>query len=403
MRHEFEPGRLTNGPMDFSPGGNMLAAGIAGGILLAVFVVVALWPWHVALAILALTLGALGLGVKGYMVWEHHRADIEIKKTQARIPYASEQGFGYIDHTGQIRGYSHNMSLPPAFMPAQLPPPELPSTFRQQLEAGHIGPGQDFLLGYDAESGEPLTMPALTSLGIGGGQGFGKTTTAAMVLAQTVIKYSGEVKFTVIDPHMDVDGEETLFSKIRHLQPYFLDHPSLPNPVGLYGHEEEVSKWVGFWHEEFERRMRGGTGPMWVLVMDEGAAVFGKPVGKEVGKLIEDINRQARKVKMFVIVISQEWKASRTGSEMRDSIVTFIAHNMKQSVSELMLPSDVAKQTPRLKKGEIVLYNNGEDRQGVVPLIEQEDMRDLYQYYPPYPAYSIKEISAPAEARTQPL
>src|SRR6266702_8974583 len=87
---------------------------------------------------------------------------------------------------------------------------------------------------------------------------------------------------------------------------------------------------------------------------------------------------------MLAIVISQEWKASRTGgSEMRDSIVTYMLHNTPERISSLLVPSDVARQTPRLRIGEAILYCRGTERRGMVPMVLMEDAERVVRAYRP--------------------
>jgi hypothetical protein len=269
-----------------------------------------------------------------------------------------------------------------------------PLTFKELNDRGYIGPGRDFVLGFDEATGESIRMPGLTSLGIGGGQGFGKTTTAHLVMLEAVAKYNGRVRFLVIDPHLGVAGDETLYSKVKGLEPFFMSYFTLPNPVGLIGAEEQVASWIAVWADQFNYRMRGGTGDMWVLVIDEGAAVFDSEVGRSVSKLIEDINRQARKVNMFSIVISQEWRASRMGgTEGRNAIVSFLLHNMTEATAELLVPSDVARQCARLKKGEVILYTEGTDKRGMVPLAEVGDADAVVDLYRPCPCPPMPDLA----------
>jgi len=360
--------------------------------LLAVIVLgllfLALWPWHILLAVCLILIGLLLGGVRGWMVLQHHQVDIEAKKRKALVIHETDKGVVYIEGD-RISGYSHVLpqtKVQEKVVGATVPLPErppAPGTFSELVRGGYVAPGSDFVLGFD-ERADPIRMPTLTSLGIGGGQGFGKTSTAFLVMLEAIVKYGGEVEFLEIDPHLDVAGEESLYAKTKSLEPFFMSYFTLPNPVGLFGEEDKVEAWVEVWNTQFQWRMRGGEGPMWVMVIDEGAAVFSSRISKKVSKLLENINRQARKVKMFAIVISQEWKASRTGgSEMRDSIVTYMLHNTPERISSLLVPSDVARQTPRLRIGEAILYCQGTDQRGMVPQVSVEDAERLVRAYRP--------------------
>ncbi len=55
--------------------------------LLAVIVLgllfLALWPWHILLAVCLILIGLLLGGVRGWIVLQHHQVDIEAKKRKA--------------------------------------------------------------------------------------------------------------------------------------------------------------------------------------------------------------------------------------------------------------------------------------------------------------------------------
>ena len=385
--------------------------GLTAFLTVTVWIAVYLWPWHVLIGILGaiLLIGVIGLRV--YMMLEHHWADIAAKRNRGLVVHETEHGFGYVEDGSTnktIKGYSHALSgnLPMleggvstgADRPVstKFGYAEHPRTFGELVQGGYVFPGADFVLGFDESTGEPIKLPAITSIGIGGGQGFGKTNTTELLMLESVAKYNGRVRFLEIDPHINADTTDKLYAKTRALEPFFLTASNagdLPNPIGLYGYEDVIAAWLRVWAEEFERRLTGGSGPMWVLVIDEGASVFSSSVGVSVSTLIENINGQARKVDMFVIIASREWKASRlNGTEMRDTIVSFVLHNTPESVAELVVPSDVARQTLRLSVGEVVLFTGGHDYRGQVPYVSERDARLLVEQYEPRTVVKVKEV-----------
>ena len=99
---------------------------------------------------------------------------------------------------------------------------------------------------------------------------------------------------------------------------------------------------------EMDRRKHGKTGMMWVIVMDEFAAIMSdNKTARPVGQVLEAINREARKMQMFSLLISQEWLASRLGgSELRHSAPSYLIHNTPESVAGLIVPSDIAASAP---------------------------------------------------------
>ena len=379
--------------------------GLTALLTVIVAIAVYLWPWHVLIGVLGAILLIGFIGLRVYMMLEHHWADIAAKRNRGLVVHETEHGFGYVEDGKTIKGYSHALS---GNLPAleggistgaerSIVPKfgyvEHPRTFSELVQGGYVFPGADFVLGFDESTGEPIKLPTLTSIGIGGGQGFGKTNTTELLMLEAVAKYNGRVRFLEIDPHINADTTDKLYAKTRALEPFFLTAGDLPNPVGLVGSEDIIAAWLRVWAEEFERRMGGGIGPMWVLVMDEGASVFSSSVGGSVSVLIENINGQARKVDMFSIIASREWKASRlNGTEMRDTIVSFALHNTPESVADLVVPSDVARQTLRLAVGEVVLFTGGHDYRGQVPYVSERDARLLVEQYEPRTVVRVSEV-----------
>jgi hypothetical protein len=389
---------------------------VVGGLAVVLGLGIFLWPYLPILApLVALAAIVIG-GVRLYMWWENHRIELEAKRNKARIPYSSEQGFVYIDGDGEVKGYSHlgfsatrTELLPPGQMGENVltgsepERPEYPQTFSQMADEGYIGPGRDFVLAFNEETGEPIKMPSLTSIGVGGGPGGGKTVTTLVLMLETIAKYNGKVKFFVVDPHMFVAGDEALMKKVQELTPYFLtiedvratvppdDHDynlllrqvgDLTNPV-VGG--KELEAWMRIFNMEMSRRELGKTGDLWVIVMDEFAEIMSdENVAGSVARNLEWINQRARKMHMFSILVSQEWKATRTGgSELRHSVVSFIIHNMPQQIAELLTDEEHARQAPRLDVGEAVIHTRAVDVVGQVPYANSSDAQYILSLYEP--------------------
>jgi hypothetical protein len=417
-----------------------LALALAVGAMflfgLAVTMVV-LWPHRVLVTIAFLVLiGGLG-AIRLYMALEHHRADIRIKDSQSMLLYNGDNGF-VVRHGDQILSHLGQLSLPSGAtvvseetgMGVGMMP--FPQTFGELMAAGFVGKDKDFILGFQAD-GAPIRMPKLTSLGIGGVPGSGKTVTLLSLLIQAVAKYQGRIKFLIVDPHMHVDGDESLVAKISPLAPYFLtledvrqtvpaddvDYLNLIKRVGQNQIQNpteggsELMGWMQIFEMEMHARMRGKTGDYWVIVADEFVEVMADPkTSKAISLVIEKINQQARKMNMFAILSSVEWKSSRLGgTELRDSIASFVVHNMPERLASLIVPSDIAREAQKLKQGEAILTTRGSMQIGKVPFADNEDAIQVIGLYPP--DYAILEeamtgemkVLAPVDpqAETQPL
>ena len=392
----------------------ILVASFMGGLIGSVLTLT-FWEERLWVAIGAILIGVVVAGSWGWMRWEHHRVDIEAKRNKAKLIHASDRGHLFV-HDGKVEGYGFNHTPPQpgrqvsgndALRAVQEPRapasaevranPDIPKTFGELVDRGLVGPGRDFVLGFDERSGEAITMPGLTSLGIGGGQGSGKTVTTLSLMMQAVARTSGGVRFIVSDPHMYVANDQPLMAKAQPLVPFFLTldevRETVPDDDDRY-HDlldkmevnmvtnpvdggEELKMWMSVVKMEMDRRLKGKRGGTWVIVIDE----FGV-VADLVAPVLEEINQQARKVDMFALLVSQEWKATRIGgSELRHSIVSFAVHNMPESIASLIVPPNIARQAPTMQVGQAILHSRGVTRVGRVPFATVDDAARIARRY----------------------
>lgn len=281
--------------------------------------------------------------------------------------------------------------------------PETMFTFRDMLEADIVFPTSPFTLAY-GDNYEPIQFDRLTSLGIGGFPGSGKTVTTLLILLEAVAKYNGHIRFLVVDPHMYA-GDDALVPKIQALSPYFLTVQDILATVSVSDHDyhsllkrasdlanpleggDGLRMWMKIVEMEMDRRKHGKKGDTWVIVMDEFVSLMHDPkVAGPVSKMIEALNQQARKMGMFSLLISQQWKASALNgsTDLRQSIPTFIVHNMPEHIACLILPSVHARQASQLEIGQVLIYHNGHVQKGHVPCATPEDADFVSEYYLPY-------------------
>lgn len=389
---------------------------------LTVCAVVVLWQWKLPIILAFLSIVLLLSGLRGWIWWQHHSIDLLAKRNRAMVVHESDQGFGYVA-AGQIAGYTHasQTSGLPA-LPAQVSVEEeetacdYPKNFEEMRQKGYIAPGADFVPAFDDE-GEPIRMPLMRSMGISGGQGYGKTVTTLLIMLEMIAKFNGRVRFLVADPHMYVAGEESLVAKVGVLRPFFLSVDEIRDTVepGDYDYQnlltrlstlqnpaaggEELVQWMNVIETEFLRRQQGKTGNVWVIVMDEFAGIMSTNAAKSVARVLEQVNQQARKMDMFALLISQEWKATRTGgSELRHSVVSFVVHNTPEAIAELIIPKDEAPKAVKLGVGEILVYYMGRVVRGKVPYTTEKDaesLLDLYAPWRPVQPIKIREVRGP--------
>lgn len=261
----------------------------------------------------------------------------------------------------------------------------------QALESmGYLTPGARFVLGV-REDGTIIEMKGLSSLGIGGRQGMGKTVSMLSLVTQSIPIYNGNIKFVVVDPHMNIDPEEegadnSLAVKLAALEPFLMKLPGYENPVS--GGKKLIA-WLRWLEHEYKERLGTDEKPgkkadcYLVIVIDEfGSLLNDAQVGPLLVNLLVQINEQARKVKMFALVASPTWKASRMqGTDLRNSIATFVLHNMPANIAQQIVDPDVAKRTPKLTTGEAITYSKGEMDQGSVPHAKPVDLAYYVEQY----------------------
>lgn len=386
--------------------GRITLLSLSGG---GIFALIALWEWHILIAAIILSLSVVYILIRFYMLLSIHQLELEERKREMNLITP------IVPHTPALvqqlappkgRWTEDNDYIDEEEEPVQ----EAPKTFRELIDQGYVKPGGDFVLGFSPD-GKPINLESLTSLGIGGFQGSGKTVTTLVLLLQAIAKYEGRIKFLIIDPHMHVSGQESLASKVSALNPFFLtvqdvlatipqddrDYRTFVNRCSNLTNPleggEEARAWMKIMWFEMDRRKKGKTGETWVVVIDEAVTLFDDPkIAVSISNMIQDLNRQARKMNMFTLVISQEWKGSRVGgTDLRHSIATLLLHSMPQDVAGLLVPDDIARKVPKLERGQIIMYSRGIEKSGSVPYADARDAELIVDSYLSYRDFMIEE------------
>lgn len=236
----------------------------------------------------------------------------------------------------------------PAVEPAALLPAPVPS-FGDLLTAGRIGRGQPLLLGIDADSGNeiPGAWLDLYATATAGLPGSGKTTSQRFFAAQTALHGA---RFVVCDPHASA-GDDSLAGTLAPLSSIYLCAPA-EEPKSILSAVQLVAN-IG------EARKSGkdsSTTPI-ILWVDELTGLLGRSdVGDELAGLLELIAQEYRKKWVYLSASGQIWTASRTTSELRDSLASVLCHRMKRSQARLLLPTEESQQVERLSTGEAILW-----------------------------------------------
>lgn len=261
----------------------------------------------------------------------------------------------------------------------------------------------DFTIG-KTEDGRVITLDAITSLGVGGVPGSGKTVSMVGLAAQAVVKYQGDIRFLVVDPHMHSGSSDALSARMAPLAPFYLNVENLPNPVSGGA---DLLKWIKWMTSQAKDRISGIVPReqqlKLVLVADEFTALMDDPeIAEALTALLLLINEQARKVGMFALVASPSWKSSRVqGTDIRNTIATFLVHNMPPAIARMLIPVSEAERSNTLAKGQAIFSSFGQVEIVRVPFMTSAAIiKCVEPYLPPVTGLAV-EAEPEAEAPVQ--
>lgn len=266
-------------------------------------------------------------------------------------------------------------------------------TFGEKLTGRHANPKKNvtqpreqvkvpdgsILVGTDARGKQVYrTLKELKSILILGLAEGGKSTTASWIVAQCI---RDGASIVVIDRHGR--SSESLTARLSPFESFFACQPArLP---------KDALNNALFVKNELDSRIDGESPcdtPL-VLVIDEFSEIMKQvalgrgewlETGEELTSLIEEINTQGRKYKVFVVAIGQIANASRSGgTEIRDLFHTRMLHGMRESQAAMLLPKEYRQQASRLEKGQIILDMEGKNEPFMVqiPLLTEKEMRAI--------------------------
>jgi hypothetical protein len=229
---------------------------------------------------------------------------------------------------------------PPALSDSLAMQPLAVPTFAQLLDQGMIGPGRPLILGYDAATGQAITgaWKDLYSCGVGAQQGAGKTWLLAFLLAQSA---AGGGRLIICDLHAGDD--ESLANRIGALAPAFMrDIASTP---------KEIESAFAFADDKLEKRKTNNARWPIVLVADEWTSLLRTSAGSFLPQHIQNIAEQGRKFNVNGILAAQAWTKAAS-SDVRNQLTSHYV--MRQRPEEAryqlglraeQLPSDI-RQLP---------------------------------------------------------
>lgn len=184
-------------------------------------------------------------------------------------------------------------------------------TFAQLLDGGQVGPGRPLLLGYDADTGQPLTgsWQSLYSCGVGGMTGSGKSWAVTFLAAQSAAMGA---RIILVDPHAGDD--ESLSNRLAGLSRSFMcDVASTPQAI-----DSALKLAAG--KLENRKAGKGGTWPI-LLICDEWTSLLRGKLGELLTATALDVAEQGRKYGVFAILAAQAWQVDAAGA-VRDRLAS---------------------------------------------------------------------------------
>lgn len=390
----------------------LINTAIAATIILVAASIYVLWGefWVIAIIVLVgLGVAAAVVGVlKGYELY----VGIQARSTGYSSRWESSQQRVPGKHPDTRASVQQSLSSMANSVDGKWAAP----SFHQLIKSGVISAGQEMIAGYRIEDGEPVILPLLRTMGIGGVTGSGKTVTTLNTILSQIVFTGGNIRYLVVDPHMFGETGEDLVTMMDSLYPFFLSLEEVrasvsPGNHGYLAQLEHMEKlaignpleggaalleWVKILHFEMEDRLHGKKGPQWVVVIDEFSSVMRhKEIATKLAAILETIGEEARKFRIALLLIGQVWKSTRTGgTELRDVLPEFKAHRMPINWAKLVVPDDVARRVPKLQTGQAIVYHDGHDDLVSIPMTTQADAVKVARlYHKPANMVIVEEVA----------
>ena len=390
--------------------------------VLVVAAVVALWSYYQLIALVTLLAIVGWLGIEGYArVRTIRQSGVEGRFLRNNVrdeEWGSsanplDESIAPSRGVGPLISVESQYSNPGARGRRNSADSNRPANFSGLLKSGRLSAGNKVLLGLDG-TGQPVYGDATTT-GLAGKTGGGKTVTTSFIMGQRIAQTQGDVRFIVVDPHMYVNSHDTLFHVSEPLTAFFLTIEEIRSTVDQHDYEylhylewmehskitnpnsggEMLKAWAGLVDLEFERRLHGKTGPLWLWIIDEfNGQMEVDDIAAAIVPVMGRIGRQARKMDMQALLIAQVWTADTIGGKtaLRKSIAQFVTHRLNESDASLIIPAQYAKHAPMLPVGVALVYTTGGDVLRLsIPYTTELDLVQLAAAYSPSFDYYIEE------------
>jgi hypothetical protein len=233
-----------------------------------------------------------------------------------------------------------------------LPAPVVEAKDIWQLWHAGALPDKGFFLGYNLDSGEPVTADwlQLYSALVGGTSGSGKSTLIRSVLVQSALQGG---RFVVLDRHYGA-GEESLGASLQPLRSLML--------CDVAATEQAMVSTLRYVLDAGRRRLHGDPErtPL-IMVVDETTALFQRSnVADELATVLGEIAQETRKVGVYALCIGQNFSGSIMKTEVRNSFASFFSCRTRRDVARVMSGNNAFAQAAEgLKLGQAVWMDTG--------------------------------------------
>lgn len=209
-------------------------------------------------------------------------------------------------------------------------------------------PAKGFLMGYDLETGQPVTADwkQLYSALIGGMSGSGKSTLVRCVLAQSALQGG---RFVVLDKHFGA-GEESLGESLQPLRSRLVGDIAATEP--------QMIEAIKYMRTVGGQRLSGqdkDRTPL-IIIVDETTAVLQRSdVAQQLTDLLGEIAQETRKVGVYALCIGQNFHGDIMKTTVRDSFVSYLSCRTRKNVARVMSGNNTfATAAESLKIGQAV-------------------------------------------------
>lgn len=307
-------------------------------------------------------------GILGGAIAWRRWASVELLKADRIVALTAAQQQRFPSGLHSLSFHDSSKQLPaPIVEPPLLAAPDLAiPTFAQLLDAGKIGTGRPMLLGFRADSGQPIegSWLDLYSVGVGGMTGSGKTWLSAFLVAQSV---AAGARLIVVDPH--AGDKESLATRLSGLSSAYVctvssDGAAIPSALHL-AHAKLTQRIAG----------KGGNWPL-LLIVDEWTSLLRGKLGELLTATALDIAEQGRKYGVFCLLAAQAWQIDAAGP-VRDRLASHYTMRTRgdQFRYQMGLRGSAPLDTMFLKPGEAYfLSNRGELCKVVIPRMDAADL-----------------------------